>query len=328
MQRHEVFGYALLTTLINLVLMLVKIVTGVFGNSYALIADGIESASDIVVSLVSWIGFGLSLQPADENHPYGHGRIESLAGIFSGFALLAAAGVIAFQSIGEILTPHHSPEWFTLPVLLAVVATKEILARRISSLSKQSDSRALEGDAWHHRSDAMTSGAAAIGISIALIGGEEYAAADDWGALIACAIILFNGGRIISRSFHENIDGRIDTGIDADIRRHSTEVEGICIIEKCRVRKSGTFYFAEVHVQVDPHCSVAVGHEIAHQFKELVMNQMATVKDIVIHVEPYNPKAEQDASGQRRQRAAPELHVGAPSEARRFLSGESPDVSK
>lgn len=291
MERQEVIGYALLTTLINLILMIVKIVTGIVGNSYALIADGIESASDILVSLVTWIGFGLSLRPADKNHPYGHGRIESLAGMFSGVALLAAAGVIAYQSIQEILTPHHSPEWFTLPVLLAVVATKEILARRISNLSKFSDSRALEGDAWHHHSDAITSAAAAIGISIALIGGPQYAAADDWGALIACAIIVFNGGRIIARSFYENIDGRIDPLIDEHIRKCAADVPGICEIEKCRVRKSGIFYFAEVHVQVDPHCSVTVGHEIAHQFKERVAKQMPTVKDIVIHIEPYSKKS-------------------------------------
>ena len=297
MERQDVFGYALLTTLINLVLMLVKIVTGIVGNSYALIADGIESASDILVSLITWIGFGLSLKPSDENHPYGHGRIESLAGMFSGAALLMAAGIIAFQSILEILTPHHSPEWFTLPVLLAVVATKEILARRISGLAKESDSRALEGDAWHHRSDAMTSVAVAIGISIALIGGEEFAVADDWGALIACAIIVFNSGRIISRSLHENIDGRVDAGIDEDIRHISTGVEGVCIIEKCRVRKSGTFYFAEVHVQVDPHCSVTVGHEIAHQFKERVTKEMPNLKDIVIHIEPFNKAAEQGGGG-------------------------------
>lgn len=127
MERKEVFGCAILTTLINMILMLVKIVTGVVGNSYALIADGIESASDVFVSLITWIGFSASLRPPDENHPYGHGRIESLAGIFSGTALLAAAGIIAFYSIREIQTPHHSPEWFTLPVLLMVVATKEIL---------------------------------------------------------------------------------------------------------------------------------------------------------------------------------------------------------
>lgn len=293
MEREEVFGYALLTTLINIVLMLVKIVTGVVGNSYALIADGIESASDILVSLITWIGFGLSLRPADENHPYGHGRIESLAGMFSGLALLGAAGLIAFNSIREIITPHHSPEWYTLPVLIAVVASKEFLARRISKLSEQSESRALEGDAWHHRSDAITSAAAGIGITIALIGGPQYAAADDWGALVACAIIIFNGGRIFARSFNENVDGRIDTGIEEDIRAYSARIEGIREIEKCRVRKSGTFYFAEVHVQVDPHCSVAVGHEIAHQYKETVMLHMPTVKDIVVHIEPHTRTAGQ-----------------------------------
>jgi len=255
MEQRDAIGYALLTTLVNVILMIVKIVTGIIGNSYALIADGIESASDVLVSLVTWIGFSLSLRPADEGHPYGHGRIESLAGMFSGLALLGAAALIAFYSIREILTPQHSPEWYTLPILIAVVITKELLARRISILSKQNDSCALEGDAWHHRSDAITSAAAGVGITIALIGGPKYASADDWGALIACSIIVFNGGRIIARSFHENIDGRIDPKIEKDIRSCSNHIEGIRKIEKCRVRKSGAFYFAEVHVQVDSHCS-------------------------------------------------------------------------
>ncbi len=304
MDRQEILGYAFLTTWINFVLMLIKIVTGVVGNSYALIADGIESASDIFVSLITWMGLSYSLRPADQNHPYGHGKIESLAGMFSGGALLVAAGMIAFQSIREILTPHHSPEWFTLPVLLAVVFAKAMLAKRVSTLSKQSKSCALEGDAWHHHSDAMTSAGAAVGISIALLGGPEYAAADDWGALIACAVIVFNGFRIISRSFHENIDGYVDDGIVGELRRCSSEIAEIRVIEKCRVRKSGTFYFAEVHLQVDPDCSVRVGHKIAHQFKKLAMGQIPVLKDISIHLEPYAeaaqggaaPKADSDRS--------------------------------
>ncbi len=288
MERKQVIEFALLTMLINVLLMLVKIVTGIIGNSYALIADGIESASDILVCLITWIGFSISLLPPDKNHPYGHGKIESLAGIFSGMALLAAAGVIAYQSIREILTPHNSPEWYTLPVLLLVVATKEILARKISTLSKKSDSCALEGDAWHHRSDAITSAAAAVGIGVALIGGEAYASADDWGALIACSVIIFNGGRIITKSIHENIDGHIDHGVDQEIRDHSDHIEGIHFIEKCRIRKSGTFYFAEVHVQVDPDCSVTHGHEISHQFKERVLQSMPKIQDIVVHIEPFH----------------------------------------
>lgn len=288
MDRKELISYALLAMLVNFILMLVKIVTGVVGHSYALIADGIESASDIFVSMVTWIGFSISLRPPDENHPYGHGKIESLAGIFSGVALLVAAGVIAVHSIQEILKPHHSPEWFTLPVLLAVVVAKEVLARRIAKLSDAANSRALEGDAWHHRSDAMTSAAAAIGIAVALIGGPDYAAADDWGALVACAIICFNGGRIINRSVHENIDGRIDDPIDENIREYANDIPGIRDIEKCRVRKSGCFYFVEIHVQVDPDCTVAVGHDIGHRFKEHLAEKMPTLQDIVIHIEPYD----------------------------------------
>lgn len=286
--RTEILGYALLATLVNVILMLVKIVTGMAGNSYALIADGIESASDILVSLVTWIGFGLSLRPPDENHPYGHGRIESLAGIFSGLALLGAAAAIAFQSIREILTPHHAPEWFTLPVLLAVVAVKEFMARRVSVLSEQSHSRALEGDAWHHRSDAMSSAAAAIGISIALIGGPGYAAADDWAALVACSIICFNGVRIVRRSFHENIDGRVDAGIVEEVRTLAADVDGVRATEKCRVRKSGSFYFAEIHVEVDPGSTVFTGHKIAHEVKSHLMANMPKLQDAVIHVEPHD----------------------------------------
>jgi cation diffusion facilitator family transporter len=295
--RTEVLGYALLATLVNVVLMLVKIVVGMVGNSYALVADGIESASDILVSLVTWIGFGISLRPPDEGHPYGHGKIESLAGIFSGMALLIAAGAIAYQSIQEILTPHHSPEWYTLPVLLVVVAIKEILARRISVLSEISNSRALEGDAWHHRSDAITSGAAAVGISIALIGGPGYAAADDWAALIACSVICFNGSKIVVRSFNENIDGRVDAEFVADIRSHAADIREVRAIEKSRVRKSGSDFFAEIHVEVDPECTVKAGHEIAHKVKAHLMDKIPSLQDVLIHIEPHRPREANRAPG-------------------------------
>jgi len=288
MDKREIVGYTILVIIINVILMIVKILTGVFGNSYALIADGIESASDVFISLITWIGFSASLRPPDQKHPYGHGKIESLAGMFSGGALLAAAGIIAYQSVGQILSPQSPPEWFTLPVLLGVVAAKEILARRISVVSAETGSIALDGDSWHHRSDALTSAAVAIGIAIALFGGPQFAAADDWGALIACGIIALNGARILSRSFHENIDGRIDESLEQDIRTTAENVEEILAIEKCGVRKSGMFYFAEVHVQVDPDCTVSKGHEIGHDFKDLIIAGEPKVKDVVVHIEPFN----------------------------------------
>jgi len=166
--------------------MVVKIGVGFLGNSYALIADGIESASDIFASLITWAGFQISLKPADDDHPYGHGKFESLAGMFSGFSLLTAAAIIGYNSILEIQAPHHAPAWFTLPVLVLVVVVKELLSRRVLSAGDAIGSTALKGDAWHHRSDAITSGAAAIGITIALIGGEGFEMADDWAALFAC----------------------------------------------------------------------------------------------------------------------------------------------
>lgn len=196
---NETLGLGILAICINLVLMLVKIGVGLLGNSYALVADGIESASDIFSSLITWAGFQFSLKPADENHPYGHGRMETLAGMFAGFALLGAAGVIGCNALAEIRTPHHAPAWFTLPVLLGVVAVKEFLSRRVFAAGDSLDSNALKGDAWHHRSDAITSGACAIGIGVALVGGDGYESADDWAALAACLIIVINGFLILKR---------------------------------------------------------------------------------------------------------------------------------
>jgi cation diffusion facilitator family transporter len=294
---RQIIELGLLTMLVNLVLMLVKIVTGMIGNSYALIADGIESASDIVVSLVTWAGFFLALRPADRNHPFGHGRFESLAGMFAGAALVVAALSIAVMSVNEIRTPHHSPAWFTLPVLLSVVIVKVLLARRIQSVADDRESRALEGDAWHHFSDAITSIAAGIGISIALIGGPKYATADDWAALVACTIILANGVRIISRSLHENLDGRVDAAVIARIRTHAADVDGVRALEKCVARKSGPLYFAELHVEVAPGLTVAEGHRIGHEVKDHVLAQMPRLGDVVIHLEPAGEISDRAADG-------------------------------
>ncbi|QQL44327.1 cation diffusion facilitator family transporter [Sulfuriroseicoccus oceanibius] len=285
--NRNLIGLGLLTLLFNVVLMVVKIVAGVIGHSTALIADGVESASDILVSLVTWAGFYLSLRPPDRNHPFGHGRIESLAGMFSGGALVVAGVSIAVMSVHEIRTPHEGPAWFTLPVLLCVVAAKEFLARRIQSVADVNDSRALEGDAWHHRSDALTSGAAAVGIAIALIGGEKYAAADDYAALVACVIILLNGGRIISRSLHENLDGRVDSDVSEKIVEEAALVSGVEALEKCVVRKSGVNYFAELHVEVDPNLTVHEGHRISHEVKDHLLAKMPQLEDVVIHIEPH-----------------------------------------
>jgi cation diffusion facilitator family transporter len=193
----QTLSLGVLAICINVCLMIIKIGVGVVGNSYALVADGIESASDIFSSVITWAGFRLSLKPADEDHPYGHGKIDALTGIFSGSCLFAAAAFIAYQSIIEIRTPHHSPAWFTLPVLIAVIVVKELLSRRVFAVADTLDSNALKGDAWHHRSDAITSAAAAIGITISLIGGKGWEMADDWGR--SCSVFSDRGKRFSDR---------------------------------------------------------------------------------------------------------------------------------
>ena len=170
----------MLGVLINMVLALLKVLVGFVGHSYALIADGIESSADVVSSFVVWGGLRFSLRPADQDHPYGHGKSESLAGLVVALALLGAAILIAVQSVHEIRTPHHAPAWFTLPVLLLVIGTKELLSRYVLQTADNLESVALKGDGWHHRSDALTSAAAFVGITVSLVGGPGYEMADDW----------------------------------------------------------------------------------------------------------------------------------------------------
>lgn len=282
----ELMGLGLLSIGVNVTLMLVKVVAGVIGNSYALVADGIESASDIMTSLITWAGFQISLKPADENHPYGHGKIESLAGMFSGLSLLAAALFISVNSVREIVTPHHAPAWFTLPVLIAVVVTKEVLSRKVLCAGTAVGSQALKGDAWHHRSDAITSGAAALGITIALVGGEGYEMADDWAALLACLIIVRNGLSILSGSVHDVLDGSVEAGIVASVSRSALQVTGVDSVEKVRVRKSGIGMFADLHVRVRPSMTVFEGHAIDHAVKNRIMSDDPRMVDVFIHLEP------------------------------------------
>jgi cation diffusion facilitator family transporter len=271
---------------VNMVLAIVKIVTGIVGNSYALIADGIESTADIVSSLVVWTGLKISSLPADDDHPYGHGKAESMAGIVVALALLAAALFIAVQSIREIITPHHAPKWFTLLVLALVIGTKEMLYRFVFKVGDELTSTAVKGDAWHHRSDAITSAAAFVGISIALIGGKGYEHADDWAALLACAVILFNGYRIFRAAMGEIMDAAVPGPIQKEIREMASLVPGVVRVEKCRIRKSGLGLFVDIHVEVDGDLTVRRGHEIAHDVISHLKSSSLSVQDVVVHVEP------------------------------------------
>ena len=235
---------------VNAALATIKILAGFFGNSYALIADGIESTSDIVTSLVVWGGLRVSGAPADEKHPYGYGKAEALSGIVASLALLGAAAMIAVQSIREILTPHHLPHWSTLVVLVVVVATKTMLARWMAGIGADADSTSLQADAWHHWADALTSIAAFVGITIGLIGGPGYEPADDWAALLACTVIVVSGLSLLRMAVRELLDAAPAKEFEQLVRDLAQGVAGVRALDKCRIRKSGTSYFVELHVEV------------------------------------------------------------------------------
>lgn len=272
---------------VNASLACVKILAGVFGNSYALIADGIESTADIVSSLVVWGGLRVSVTPANERHPYGYGKAEALAGIVAALGILAAASMIAIQAIREIRTPHHLPHWSTLLILILVVAVKESLARWTDRLGEQADSVALQADAWHHRADAISSMAAFIGISIALIGGVGYEPADDWAALVACTVIAYSGVRLLHITARDILDAAPPKEVEDQVRRIAGQVAGVMAVEKCRIRKSGTSLFVEIHIEVNGSATVDEGHRIGGAVRGALRKAGLRIADAFVHIEPH-----------------------------------------
>jgi len=276
--------------LLNAVLTAAKLTTGLIGNSTALVADAAESATDILGSLIVWTGLRVAARPADSNHPYGHGRAEPLAALF-GALLLTGVGVgIAGQAIRGILNPTGTPAAYTLGVLIAVVVVKEMFFRRERRVARQSGSSAVLLDAWHHRADAITSAAVAIGITIAIVGGPGYEVADAWAALFACCVILVNAALLLRQPLRELMDTE-PGGLVREVRERAERVDGVERVEKVLARKHGLRYLVDMHIEVDPEMSVRDAHEVAHRVKDHVRETTASVRDVLVHVEPLEDAA-------------------------------------
>lgn len=271
---------------INCLLALTKGIAGIVGHSYALVADAIESASDIITSSIVAFGFRMAGKPADENHPYGHGKFEPLSAAVVALVLFCAAILIAVESVKEILTPHHSPAPFTLVVLVVVIVVKEILFRSVLKAGEAISSTALTADAWHHRADAITSLAAFVGISIALIGGSGYESADDFAALIAAVVIATNACLLMRPALLELIDTAPDRELITHVRTVAEDVPGVLGTHKCQVRKLGIDYFVDLDVLCDPEATIRQGHEIAHDVGERLHAEFPQVRKVLVHVEP------------------------------------------
>lgn len=270
----------------NSLLAIIKGLAGIFGNSFALIADAIESTSDILASFLVLFGLKYANKPADKNHPYGHGKAETLITFTVVGFLFISATVIAYESIQNINTIHESPKPWTLIVLAAIIIWKEISYRLVIKKSKETNSSSLKADAWHHRSDAITSVAAFIGISIALYFGKGFETADDWAALFAAGFIIYNGYLIFRPALGEIMDEQLYDELIVEIRRVSIMVDGIKGTEKCFIRKAGMKYHVDLHAIVDADITVKQGHDLSHQLKDKLRLEIPNLEHILIHIEP------------------------------------------
>lgn len=270
----------------NTCLAIIKGLAGFFGNSYALIADGIESTTDIFASLLVLFGIKYSNRPADENHPYGHGRAEPLITFLVVGFLITSATIIAYESIRNIQTPHDLPQSWTLIILGAIIIWKEYSFQLVMKRSIETNSSSLKADAWHHRSDAITSVAAFIGIAIALVLGKGYESADDWAALFASCFILYNSYLIFRPALSEIMDEHLYDDLIEHIRTVAARVEGIIDTEKCFIRKSGMKYHVDLHAIVNAEISVKQGHQLAHKLKDTLRKEIPELGHVLIHIEP------------------------------------------
>ena len=294
----------LLGIVVNLLLGAAKFLAGIFGHSHALIADATESFADIFNSLIMWRGIAVAAVPADEDHPYGHGKAEPLAAAFGAFMLLVAAAWITAKAgwnIDEWAKGIHRPQpvWFTLVALGVVVLVKEAMFRFVAREGADTDNAAVKTDAWHHRSDAITSVAAAIGITVALIGGPRWVCADDVAAIFAAMIIGWSGWLLLRPALSELMDQAPGPEVTAQIRQLAAGTEGVASVEKCFVRKAGHLLFVEMHVEVDPQMTVLRSHEIAHAVKDKIRDTMPSVGDVLVHIEPLKipaPRSQRAAS--------------------------------
>ncbi|WP_165020686.1 MULTISPECIES: cation diffusion facilitator family transporter [unclassified Dysgonomonas] len=267
-------------------LALVKWLAGYFGNSYALIADAIESTADIFSSVLVLFGIKYANKPADKEHPYGHGRIEAIVTFAVVGFLVASATVIFIESISNIRTPHALPKPFTLFILGPIIIWKEVSYHIVMRRARSTNSTSLKADAWHHRSDAITSVAAFIGISFALIMGDGYESADDWAALLASFVILYNSYKILKPAWGEMMDKNMYDDMVDDICNFSKTVDGVLDTEKCFIRKTGMTYYVDLHIIVDKNLTVKQGHDIAHQLKRELIEEKPEIADVLIHIEP------------------------------------------
>ncbi len=277
---------AVFSVVTNALLASVKGTAGIIGHSDALIADAIESCADIFSSFLVLIGIQYASKPADEDHPYGHGKAEPLVTFAVVGFLLVSATIIAVESIRHLTEKQEQPAFFTLYVLAAIILIKELSYQYVYRKGQQTNSTSLKADAWHHRSDAISSLIAFLGILATFVFGKGFEKADDWAALIASFFIVYNAYRIFRPALGEIMDEHTHHDLIDQIHLSAAEVPGVLGIEKCWARKNGMTYVVDLHLELDGNLSVTEGHAISHALKDHLMLTFPYLTEILIHIEP------------------------------------------
>jgi len=278
---------ALLGLGVNVALGAVKLVGGLLGNSFALLADAVNSLGDVLTSLIVLFALRVAQAPPDAEHPYGHTRAEAIAGANVSLLLIVSALLIGWEAFRRFSIPHDLPPSWTLWIAGINVVIKEGLYRYQSQVGRQTGSSAIAAGAWDHRSDALCSLAVLLGLSTVRVGGPAWIGADDVAALVVATLITWSGIVLFRRSSSELMDLQADPEWVEDIRQTAQAIPGVCRVEKLWVRKSGLEYFVDIHIEVDAQWTVAAGHRTGHQVKDRLVAQYPNVRDVLVHLEPY-----------------------------------------
>ncbi len=284
---REAMRAALLGLVVNLTLGVVKLVAGIFGPSFALISDAVNSLGDTLTSIVTMAALWYAQQPADEEHPYGHTRAETVAGAYVAVLIIASALYVGWEAASRLTQLHALPPVWTLWIAGANVVIKEALYWYKRDVGQRTGSMAIIANAWDHRSDALCSLAVLIGLSVVRVAGPNYLWVDEAAALVVVSVILWTGARLLRRSTSELLDPQADAEIVGRVRSLAAAVPGVRAVEKLWVRKTGIEYLVDVHIQVDATLTVEEGHRIGHAVKDRLVRQIATVRDVLVHLEPF-----------------------------------------
>jgi cation diffusion facilitator family transporter len=272
--------------LVSGALAVIKIAAGISGHSTAVVADGLESAADVIASGFVLFGLTLASKPADDNHPYGHGRVETLTGLLIGLVLMVGGALISWNSIRRVGLPHEPLAAFVVWPLLISIAAKTALASLKFRYGRKLQSDALTADAWNDATDTISAIAALIAVGLTLLDRLRFAEADRYGGFVVGLIVISAGIRVARQTAMQLMDTMPDARLIGQIREAAFAVPGVRGVEKCFARKTGFKYHVDLHLEVDPEMTVRQSHELAHEVRMHIRERLDWVADVLVHVEP------------------------------------------